>query len=186
MRFEEHMRMVIGTNTFDEIRKRKPRARQTALKVFEEHIKRTFDPDDATAEYSVPFNVNDGEAPGIIEGYVDMSCAQVWAIFEPVINSIVRLIESQIHRVEARGKSVNGIILVGGFGQSNSLFKKLQAKFGYLSEPPPHWTTPTATTPDGEGFQVMQPNNAWTAVVRGGVLGLEGTGVVLSRVSRRH
>lgn len=137
MRFEEHVRATIGAATFDRIRQRKPRAWQMALKCFEEYVKRNFDPGNTTAEFSVPFMVNDGEAPGVEEGFLTLSSAQVWSIFEPVVNSIIRLIEGQIHRIESRGKPVNGILLVGGFGQSNCLFRKLQARFGYLNPPPP-------------------------------------------------
>ena len=183
MRFEEHVRSKIGATTFDRIRRTKPRTWQTALKYFEEYVKRNYDPDDKVAMSFVPFTVNDGEAPPVEEGYLAMSTAEVWSIFEPVIGAIIRLIESQIHRLESRGKTANGIVLVGGFGQSECLFKKLVRKFEYLNPPPPY---PGSQTSE-KTFQILQPNNAWTAVVRGGVLrGLEGTEIVLSRISRRY
>lgn len=184
MRFEELVRTIVGPDVFAAICRDRSRAWEMALRYFEEYVKRNFDPDDMSADFFVPFNINDGEARGVEEGFMLLTATQIWSIFEPVVNSVIRLIESQIHRVEARGKSVNGILLVGGFGQSNCLFKKLQAKFRYLVLPPPY---PGSQNAAQQSFEVMQPNNAWTAVVRGGVLrGLEGTELVLSRVSRRH
>lgn len=186
MRFEDHVRSTIGAKTFDTICKRKPRAWQTALTCFEEYVKRNFDPD-TNEPFFVTFPVNDGEAPGIEDGCLLLSSAQVWAIFEPVINSIIRLIESQVHRLEAQRKTISGIILVGGFGQSNCLFKKLQARFAYLNPPPPYPGSLTGVPADANTFQILQPHHAWTAVVRGGVLrGLEGTEFVQRRIARKH
>ena len=183
IRFEEHVRRKIGAATFDDIRRRKPRTWGTALTFFEDYLKKNFDPDDTNAKFFVPFTVNDGEAPGVYDGYLEISHAEVSAIFDTVINSTVRLIESQMHRLEASGKSIRGIVLVGGLGQSACLFKKLEDKFAYLNPPPPY----PGMQAGEETFQVMQPNHAWTAVVRGGVLrGLEGDEIVVSRVSRRH
>ena len=69
---------------------------------------------------------------------------------------------------------------MGGFGQSECLLKCLKGRFATES-----------TTSQCLGMQskleVLQPPNAWTAVVRGAVLrGLEGAELVLNRKARRH
>lgn len=109
-----------------------------------------------------------------------ISSADVRSIFMPVIEQIIKLVEGQMQKLEAQGKSVNGIVLVGGFGQSNCLFKCLQARFAGRKRSS---STRAGSLPR---FEIMQPINAWTAVVRGAVMrGLEGAGQVLSRKSRR-
>lgn len=187
MRFEAHIRSIIGAATFDGIRSQKPRSWQTALKYFEEYVKRNFDPTDIENEFNVPFPLNDGEAPGVDQGFLTLSSADVWAIFMPVIEEIVQLVQGQVDKLQARGKSVNGIVLVGGFGQSNCLFKCLQSRFKDLAPPPPYAEDQSDRGQGDKLFEVMQPVNAWTAVVRGAVLrGLEGNELVLSRRSRSH
>lgn len=187
MRFEAHIRSIIGASTFDGIRQQKPRSWQTALKYFEEYVKRNFDPEDLDNEFNVPFPLNDGEAPGVDQGFLTLSYADVWTIFTPVVEEIIQLVQGQVDRLVARGKSVNGIVLVGGFGQSNCLFKCLQGRFRHLAPPPPYSAKGASHGQNQQLFEVMQPVNAWTAVVRGAVLrGIEGTELVLDRLSRSH
>ena len=100
-----------------------------------------------------------------------MTSMDVGSLFRPIIEDIITLVDGQLTKVREKGQSVNGIILVGGFGQSECLLKCLRGKF---SQP-------------GRKIEVMQPVNAWTAVVRGAVLrGLEGTELVLNRKARRN
>lgn len=188
MRFTDHVSSIMGATTFEDICRRKPRSWQTALKYFDDYVKRNFDPEqDADTEFLIPFPLNDGEASCVDEGFMPISSADVHAIFMPVIEDIVELVQGQVSRLQADGKTVNGIVLVGGFGQSNCLFKTLQSRFEHLRLPPPYSSTPSRRTAQSTQFEVMQPANAWTAVVRGAVLrGLEGADLVLSRKARRH
>lgn len=95
-----------------------------------------------------------------------MDTADVVSIFKPVIADVIRLVDSQMRSVRAMDKSVDALMLVGGFGQSEYLLKSLRSRFS---------------------VEIMQPVNAWTAVVRGAVLrGLEGQELVVSRKARRH
>lgn len=188
MRFETHIRSLIGAAAFDRIQQQKPRSWQTALKNFEEYVKRNFDPADIDAEFNVPFvGVCDGEAPGVEQGFLTLTSTDVLGIFTPVIEEIIQLVQGQVDRLQRRGKSVNGIVLVGGLGQSNCLFKCLQGRFKHFAHQPPYPGPQSQNGQDQELFEIMQPVNAWTAVVRGAVLrGLEGTELVLSRRSRSH
>lgn len=119
-----------------------------------------------------------------------MTAAQVKAIFEPVVKEVCDLVQGQVDGLRAKGGVVSGIILVGGFGQSDYLYRRLKSHFTSAA-PPPYSERPThALGASGAGefgsIEVMQPVYAWTAVVRGAVLrGLEGN-MVISRKARMH
>ncbi len=116
-----------------------------------------------------------------------MSADQIKEIFEPVVKEVCDLVQGQVDTLRAKGGIVSGIILVGGFGQSDYLYGRLKNHF--TSAPPPYSERPTAANIDlreRPSIEVMQPVYAWTAVVRGAVLrGLEGN-MVISRKSRMH
>lgn len=123
-----------------------------------------------------------------------MTAAQVKDIFEPVVKEVCDLVKGQVEGLRAKGGIVSGIILVGGFGQSDYLYRRLKSYFTSAA-PPPYSERPTHAlggAGDGGGagepgsIEVMQPVYAWTAVVRGAVLrGLEGN-MVISRKARMH
>lgn len=125
-----------------------------------------------------------------------MTAAQVKDIFEPVVKEVCDLVKGQVEGLRAKSGIVSGIILVGGFGQSDYLYRRLKSYFTSAA-PPPYSERPThalgGANADGAGgtgeagsIEVMQPVYAWTAVVRGAVLrGLEGN-MVISRKARMH
>lgn len=96
--------------------------------------------------------------------------------------------QGQVDGLRRKGGIVSGIVLVGGFGQSEYLYRRLKAHFTSAA-PPPYTERPThssATVSENGSIEVMQPLYAWTAVVRGAVLrGVEGN-MVISRKSRYH
>lgn len=118
-----------------------------------------------------------------------MSAEQIKEIFEPVVKEVCDLVLGQVEGIRAKGGIVSGIVLVGGFGQSDFLYRRLKSHFTSAA-PPPYSERPThanaSTTEENGSIEVMQPVYAWTAVVRGAVLrGLEGS-MVISRKSRMH
>lgn len=120
-----------------------------------------------------------------------MTADEVKGIFEPVVKEVCDLVQGQVDGLRGKGGIVSGIILVGGFGQSDYLYRRLKSHFTSAA-PPPYTERPTHATSvmaasDGNGnIEVMQPVYAWTAVVRGAVLrGLEGN-MVISRKARFH
>ncbi|KAI7255473.1 actin-like ATPase domain-containing protein [Hortaea werneckii] len=147
VRFEDFIRQKLGSRVFQQLRTKKPRSLLVALKYFEDYVKRTFDPQQDDM-FNVPFpGVEDNIEAGVDSGFLCMDTADM-------------------RSVRAMGKSVNALMLVGGFGQSEYLLKSLRSRFN---------------------VEIMQPVNAWTAVVRGAVLrGLEGQELVISRKARRH
>jgi hypothetical protein len=135
----------------------------------------------------------DDEEAGLDSGFLVMSSEQIKDIFEPVVKEVCDLVSGQVDGLRAKGGIVSGIVLVGGFGQSNYLYRRLKSRFASAA-PPPYTPRPTHMTsvPQQSGggedgsIEVMQPVYAWTAVVRGAVLrGLEGN-MVISRKSRMH
>ncbi|KAJ5179081.1 hypothetical protein N7492_002291 [Penicillium capsulatum] len=90
----------------------------------------------------------------------------VQAVFDPIMDDIEKLVAGQMNKAESLDSPAKAIVLVGGLGASEYLFKRLQQKFAKT--------------------RVMQPRNAWSAVVRGAVhRGLEGNQVD-NRKARCH
>ncbi|KAL1875351.1 hypothetical protein VTK73DRAFT_10085 [Phialemonium thermophilum] len=188
-RFEEHVRNRLGSGRFEEMKIKKGKTWQMALQYFEESIKRNFN-EDEEQEINIPFpGLPDDEAVGLDSGFLSMTATQVKDIFEPVVKEVCDLVQGQVDGLRAKGGIVSGIILVGGFGQSDYLYRRLKSHFTSAA-PPPYSERPTynsaSTLQDGGSIEVMQPMYAWTAVVRGAVLrGLEGS-MVISRKARLH
>ncbi|KAK2047451.1 actin-like ATPase domain-containing protein [Colletotrichum somersetense] len=188
-RFEEHVRNKLGHSRFDEMKVKKNKTWQMGLRYFEEFVKRNFN-EDEHQEVNVPFpGLPDDEEAGLDCGFMVMSAAEIKEIFEPVVKEVCDLVQGQATGIRSKGGIVSGIVLVGGFGQSDYLYRKLKAHFTSAA-PPPYTERPThgsvTALQETSSIEVMQPVYAWTAVVRGAVLrGLEGN-MVISRKARYH
>ncbi|KAK4186086.1 hypothetical protein QBC35DRAFT_388027 [Podospora australis] len=187
-RFEEHVKNRIGQSKFDEMKTKKGKTWQMGLRYFEEFVKRNFN-EDEHQEVNVPFpGLPDDEKAGLDSGFLVMTAEQITDIFDPVVKEVCDLVQGQVDSLRAKGGVVSGIILVGGFGQSDYLYRKLKNHFTSAA-PPPYSERPTNANIDlreRPSVEVMQPVYAWTAVVRGAVLrGLEGN-MVISRKARMH
>ena len=87
-------------------------------------------------------------------------------VFEPVVKQVVDLVNEQIF---ASNVPIRAVCLVGGFGASVYLRERLRQAVD-------------------AGIEVMQPSNAWTAVVMGAVmkgLALSGVGPAVRIAERR-
>ncbi|KAH8196314.1 hypothetical protein TruAng_009526 [Truncatella angustata] len=188
-RFEEHVRSRLGVSRFDEMKMKKGKTWQMGLRYFEEFVKRNFN-EEEYQEVNVPFpGLPDDEDAGLDSGFLVLTAAQIKEIFEPVVKEVCDLVQGQVNTVRSKGGIVSGIVLVGGFGQSDYLYRRMKAHFTSAA-PPPYTERPTHTSggaiAENGSIEVMQPVYAWTAVVRGAVLrGLEGN-MVISRKSRMH
>lgn len=189
-RFEEHVKTRLGKTRFDEMKSKKGKTWQMGLRYFEEFVKRNFN-EDEHQEINIPFpGLADDEEIGLDSGFLVMTAAQAKDIFEPVVKEVCDLVQGQVDGLRAKGGIVSGIILVGGFGQSDYLYRRLKSHFTSAA-PPPYSERPThasalSSAGDNSSIEVMQPVYAWTAVVRGAVLrGLEGN-MVISRKARMH
>ncbi|KAK1534178.1 uncharacterized protein CCOS01_02930 [Colletotrichum costaricense] len=188
-RFEEHVRHKLGHSRFDEMKVKKNKTWQMGLRYFEEFVKRNFN-EDEHQEVNVPFpGLPDDEEAGLDCGFMVMSADEIKEIFAPVVKEVCDLVQGQVTGIRSKGGVVSGIVLVGGFGQSDYLYRKLKTHFTSAA-PPPYTERPThgsvTALQETSSIEVMQPVYAWTAVVRGAVLrGLEGN-MVISRKARYH
>ncbi|OAQ70708.1 Hsp70 family protein [Pochonia chlamydosporia 170] len=90
-------------------------------------------------------------------------------IFDPLIEDILRLIELQVQAIKLKRlkMGISGIMLVGGFGSSRYLMRRAKSHF--------------------LGIEVLQPQDAWAAIVKGSVLSqLPGQACVVSTSATMH
>ncbi|KAG9595707.1 actin-like ATPase domain-containing protein, partial [Aureobasidium melanogenum] len=193
LRFEDLVRTRIGSDAFDDLRQRKPKLWPVAHKNFEEFIKRNFNPSSSNTEYDkkkfyVQFpGAADDLAAGIEDGFFVMSTSEVAEIFRPIVDSIIDLVERQRKMLAAQGKTAKGVVLVGGLGNSEYLYRCLKTRFAD-EEPPPTFiqAASSASRIKDPAFMILRPENPWTAVVRGAVISGLGKDLVASRKARRH
>jgi hypothetical protein len=74
------------------------------------------------------------------------------ALFDPVIDRILKLISEQVMTSSTGPQAVNAVLLVGGFGESEYLYQRVH-----------QWASQYK-------IQVIQPREASTAIVRGAVI----------------
>ncbi|KAI5850386.1 hypothetical protein DFP73DRAFT_539181 [Morchella snyderi] len=162
-RFEEYLEGRIGADVMAKLR---PEAKALMIKEFDEFIKPNFSDLAQVDEYFVTTpGVEPTKTNGIQDGFLIITRAEVRTIFEPVVSEVQELVLNQIRDVERVGGRIAAVLLVGGFGASDYLRKRL------------------SLCVDAE---IMQPKNAWTAVVRGALKrGLEGP-LISQRQARRH
>ncbi|EHL02286.1 putative Heat shock 70 kDa protein 12A [Glarea lozoyensis 74030] len=123
-RFEEAVKNIVGDEEFFELKKSEGFA--DAVKQFDREVKPAFCGD----------------------------TDQAWNIFEPLVTAIIQLVAEQVANVRIKrmgsnhpkGKEIKAIFLVGGFGSSQYLKKRLEL----------------ANT----DIQIIQPPDAWGAIVK--------------------
>lgn len=165
-----------------------------ALANFQACVKPAYDPSESSEEWdSRVFYVNfpgapDNAAAGMMEGLFAITAADLGELFRPQIEHVLKLVKEQKACLAVLGKTARGIILVGGFGKSHHLYKPLKLAFAEEDPNPPVYSAVVPTDPvhSAMAFEVIQPTEAWTAVVRGAVLGGLGIGKITSRKARRH
>jgi len=64
------------------------------------------------------------------EAMILLTKADVNSVFDPTIDEVTNLVQKQKSMIEANGKTLNRLVLVGGFGESDYLFAKLSAWCG--------------------------------------------------------
>ncbi|KAL8962627.1 MAG: hypothetical protein Q9193_000992 [Seirophora villosa] len=108
--------------------------------------------------------VGDIQDAGVRSGNFHISREEMPTLFDPVVDRIINLISSQIKAVSI----VIPILLVGGFGESEYLYRRLLA-----------WT-------GGTLIRILQPREASTAIVRGAVIkAMEKAGFSKTEITRR-
>ncbi|KAF8247626.1 actin-like ATPase domain-containing protein [Wilcoxina mikolae CBS 423.85] len=170
-RFEEFVAEKIGREQLEGM---DHRAKFQMGQYWETYMKREFSAAEDTQQqeeeedFWVPvMGVQDSEDGRMRGGFLRVSRAEVKEIFEPIVRQVLELLGAQVLSVlKTTEKSVGAILLVGGFGSSEYLYRRILA-----------WA--------GGSIPVLQPRNAWTAVVRGAIIrGLQGD-TIAARLSRR-
>ncbi|KAH6633887.1 putative hsp70 protein [Chaetomium sp. MPI-SDFR-AT-0129] len=151
-RFAEAVKNLVGDDQFANLRKTK--GFLLAAKSFDREVKRAFK-GDQDEEYFVNFpmaSLNDDPDLGLEANCWRVTGTDLKAIFAPLITDILRLIDDQVKSVKIKrpGGGVTGIFLVGGFGSSQYLKACIEREH-----------------PD---IQVLQPTDAWAAIVKGAAL----------------
>ncbi|EPS43601.1 hypothetical protein H072_2445 [Dactylellina haptotyla CBS 200.50] len=128
-----------------------------------EICKRTFGKDGNEVWFlELPVNVEDDEENGISDNELELTGNEMKSLFDPVVDNIIKLVQDQATKVKTEdgtgGSRLAGklttVILVGGFGESQYLYKRLQD--WALKHSPP--------------LTVINPTKSWSAIVRGAVL----------------
>lgn len=98
-----------------------------ALERWEAEVKRNFTGDDNKRNIIPARKLSDDRALGVTNGNLEISNLRMRKIFDPVISQIVELVNGQIKAV---GKSVNAVLLAGGFGRNEYLRRSIQTAVG--------------------------------------------------------
>lgn len=158
------------------IRKMKlPDGSKTAGKVyakcimdFENRIKADFRNNGQKWAVDVGIEAEFPEA-GIEEGYMTFTNEEILQCFEPVVNRILELVRNQIIAIQAQNRTLQNVLVVGGFGASEYLFQQIKLHV------PPQFQS-----------KVVRPMDSVAAIVKGAVTAGITERVVTSRVARRH
>ncbi|KAI5815866.1 hypothetical protein BZA77DRAFT_281349 [Pyronema omphalodes] len=170
-RFEDFVKGAIGTEVWEGM---DFRAKSQMWGAWEGGVKREFSvsedgDEDEGEDYWIPvMGVRDMEDGRVRGGFLRVTRSEVREIFEPIVMQVLDLLSAQVLSVlSASNQSVGAILLVGGFGSSEYLYRRILA-----------WSAGS--------IPVLQPRNAWTAVVRGAIIrGLQGD-TIAARLSRRY
>ncbi|KAH7370903.1 Hsp70 family protein-like protein [Rhexocercosporidium sp. MPI-PUGE-AT-0058] len=173
-RFEEAVRGLVGEYQFNYLRETK--GFKLALEYFDQTVKTAFRDDDDEFYVNFPMgNLEDDKDMNISSNCWTMEGNDVRAIFNPLITDIERMVAEQVQLLTIKRMSeghpkaeiVKAIFLVGGFGSSEYLKSRLEAEHPEI--------------------QVIQPHDAWAAIVKGAVLSkLPQQALIISNQATRH
>ncbi|RPA76194.1 actin-like ATPase domain-containing protein [Ascobolus immersus RN42] len=166
--FLQMVRERVGPATFANWTSKRTGRGSNMMQAFES-AKRSFQANDPSQTWYIPVGiVPNNPTQQIEDGEMVLEHDDMENLFDATMKSIIRLLNSQV----TKAKEVSSILLVGGFGESEYLFSKIQ-----------EWTV------DGPhsrlGIKVIRPRNSWSAIARGACLYGAG-GVVKSRRLKHH
>ncbi|KAF5964023.1 Hsp70 chaperone protein [Fusarium bulbicola] len=168
-RFAAAVRDLIGDEEW--FRLKSLSAWALAERQFDQEVKTSFT-GDSDDDFIINFpgaRLDDNVDEGLERDSWFMSGETVHDIFEPLISDIVCLVNDQVEAAtEEKGDNpINCIFLVGGFGSSQYLKSRIEDE-----------------NPD---IQVIQPEDAWAAIVKGAALSrLSYTNVVSTKATRHY
>lgn len=173
-RFESFVRRRIGDERVD-LMIAKGRPYRKMMADFDGRLKRVFrdTEDQSVLDCDVP-GVPNSVMMGVEDEYMELRRSDMREIFNPVLGEIFKLVQEQISSVDTGDEGqVSTILLVGGFGSSPYLFKKLK-EFVFETYP-------------RRNIQFLQPANAWSAIAQGAVIcGLQSVKIESRRARRNY
>lgn len=156
-RFERYLRRILGEEQFQELLEGDAYAFHSIMNEFDKNVKPNFSSREAWDKVRMlhsldfPVDVEDDHGHDIVGNTLTLSGEVVQEIFDPIVDSIIDLVREHTDKVQQEtGAPAKAIFLVGGFGANKYLKSRLQACMG--------------------GIAVLQPEDAWAAVVKGAVL----------------
>ncbi|KAG6309486.1 hypothetical protein E4U22_003902 [Claviceps purpurea] len=168
-RFASAVEELVGDHQWLKLKSSK--AWSFAERQFDQEIKKAFN-GELEEEYYVNFPMAelwDDKDSNLVSNTWKLTGHELSRIFEPLVADVVKMIEYQVQEVRLKrpGRGISGICLVGGFGSSNYLMQRVKQHFPQI--------------------QVLQPEDAWAAIVKGAVLSkLPGQTAVTSTCATRH
>ncbi|KAF8249042.1 actin-like ATPase domain-containing protein [Wilcoxina mikolae CBS 423.85] len=171
--FKKWLKKKLGATDYDRIKKERLMIGSKIMNEFES-LKMQFTgtrPHGQKLTLPRELGIDDDPSRNIEDGEILVTPDDLREMFDPHVNRTLELIEEQVETVTANGGTVKHILLVGGFGGSDYLFKRVQEYAG------PH------------DIEVRKPRFPWSSVVRGAVargLEAEGNHLVRVRMCRRH
>ncbi|RVD85378.1 uncharacterized protein DFL_003702 [Arthrobotrys flagrans] len=154
----------------DRIWNKKDIGRGSSLMKTFDSIKRSFGQTNNDVWFiELPAEVADDEENGIVDNELEFTAEELKALFDPVVDNVVRLVRDQVDCIHNAMKDVSAIFLVGGFGESQYLYQRL-VKFANDYNPP---------------LTVINPKESWSAIMRGAIVRALHP-VVRSRRLRHH
>ncbi|KIY01242.1 uncharacterized protein Z520_02794 [Fonsecaea multimorphosa CBS 102226] len=155
---EEEIRKAVGDEAY--IKLKETDGYRAALKEFDVAIKVSFEgKNDRDKFISFPMaNLKDNPRHGLVKNSMARSGATIFRLFDPIVREVDRLITEQVQnvklqRLQATPSNPDGlkaIFLICGFGAS-----------GYLKE---------IIKKSNPNIMVIQPREAWSAIIRGAVM----------------
>ena len=193
MGFRNLVKDRMGSDRFEQLCRDKPRFWPAALADFRSNVKPSFDsagPGDAfaseddTIHYVTFSGAETQPEAGIRNGFFELSNDELAELFRPVVITLVDLVIKAKRALEREDKTANGVVLAGGLGKANHVYKVLTTAFAEAGAPPPY-SSDSLFVPKAASFEVIQPKDAWTAVVQGAVWTGRCGELVSSRKARR-
>ena len=122
------------------------------LSEFEQYAKRDLkgapDPEE---EWQLPVpGARDNRAANIENGQITITVQDMQQVFDPVVDEVIKLVQSQIQGIQGVQKGVKAVLLVGGFGESRYLKRRLREAIAPI--------------------ELLCPGNGWGAVALGAVI----------------
>ncbi|KAE8371983.1 hypothetical protein BDV26DRAFT_275028 [Aspergillus bertholletiae] len=143
--FENYVKSIVGIEKYNSLRERN---KEQMMREFESTVKRNYSGDNQDCFVEL---VGVGDIPNqhVEDDQIILTPDVMRNLFDDIVGRIISLVKGQVDEAERKGFNVKTILLVGGFGCSNYLYKTLEDAHRE------------------DGIQVLRGPGAWSSVCRG-------------------